>query len=487
MKIGIIQTAPLTADFSNNVRKIVQGYRDCMDHGFDLVVAPAHALCGAGVKDLADRTSFLEQTQTALEYLSKEINGAPLLLASYVPMPNFMAYEDEDEFEDDELMGAVPQQGLLVPYLVESHSVTELEEAATVEINGVNVYVDLNDMEVYIDDEDPDVIVHLPTRSWDSQAAAVNEERRQWEAKTNGVPVVCVQHVSTCEGIIYAGGSAVYSADGHTHTRLNFFEADNAVADLDAVPTARALPKPEELLNSALVKGIRDTVLNNKYEGACISLDNANSLLLSLLCVEALGAANVHGFTFSEPSPSIRSLGINIHTMSLQGTAQNLASGLEGVEAPILEERIKNAITISYADSHALMPMTSITRNELMMGNFVLYGDTSGYLAPLGNLYQMDVHTLCRLYQEKIANVFDTLSEPSAPEIDRIIHELADRNISAGSLIRDYMCPFDENSIRMVQRRIVSSAFRRTQTPMILHVDKEEERNDLPSHHRLND
>ena len=25
MKIGIIQTAPLTADFSNNVRKIVQG------------------------------------------------------------------------------------------------------------------------------------------------------------------------------------------------------------------------------------------------------------------------------------------------------------------------------------------------------------------------------------------------------------------------------------------------------------------------------
>lgn len=457
-----------------------------MNHGFDFVVAPAHALCGAGVKDLADRTSFLDQAHDALEYLAKEINGAPLLLASYVPMPNFMA-EDEEDYAEEEFLSAAPQQGLLVPFLIESHSVTELEEASTVEINGINVYVDLNESEVYIDDEDPDVIVHMPTRSWDTQSCANNEERRQWEAKTNGIPVVSVQHVSTNEGIIYAGGSAVYSADGRTHTRLMFFEANEAVADLSAVPTARALPKPEELLNSALVKGIRDTVLNNKYEGACISLDNANSLLLTLLCVEALGAANVHGFTFSETSPSIRSLGINIHSMSLDGTAQALTAGLEGVEAPILEERIKNAITISYADSHALMPMTSITRNELMMGKFVLYGDTSGYLAPLGNLYQMDVHTLCRLYQEKIANVFDTLSEPSSPEIDRIIHELADRNISAGALIRDYMCPFDENSIRMVQRRIVSSAFRRTQTPMILHVDKEEERNDLPSHHRLND
>ena len=85
MKIGIIQTTPLTADFSNNVRQIIQGYRDCINHGATLVVASAYALCGAGAKDLASRTSFLQQAETAIEYLSSELGEVPLITASYVP------------------------------------------------------------------------------------------------------------------------------------------------------------------------------------------------------------------------------------------------------------------------------------------------------------------------------------------------------------------------------------------------------------------
>ena len=45
-KIGIIQTDTLPGDFPNNLRAIVQGYRECLDHGAELVLAPAYALCG---------------------------------------------------------------------------------------------------------------------------------------------------------------------------------------------------------------------------------------------------------------------------------------------------------------------------------------------------------------------------------------------------------------------------------------------------------
>ena len=228
-------------------------------------------------------------------------------------------------------------------------------------------------------------------------------------------------------------------------------------------------------------------MLNNEYAGACISLDNKNALLMALLCSEALGASKVHGISFEEPSPSFKALGIHTHTIKLNDITGSISEALEGLDTAPLEQRIKNAITISYADKNGLMPMTAITRNELMMGEFVLYGDSAGYLAPLGNLYKMDIYMLSRYYQEKMADIFGTLNEPTSPETDRIIHELADRNISADSLLSDYMSPFKENDVRMVQRRIVSSAFKRTQTPMIIRVDREDERTDLPSHHRLND
>lgn len=485
MKIGIIQTTPLTADFSNNARQIIQGYRGCVDHGADLVIASAYALCGAGAKDLASRTSFLQQAETAIEYLSSELGEVPLIMASYVPMPALLTYEEEmgEEFGSD----VVSSQVILVPFLLERDDVTELEDASTIEIDGREIYIDLGDETVYLDDEQPDLIVHLATNSWHSKAAEEYEENKQWEAKTNGVPVVCVHNVGTTDGVMYAGGSAIYTPNSKTHTRMPFFAADFKVANTAAKPTAKALPEPGELLNMALVRGIRDTVLNNKYEGACLSLDNQNSLLMALLCMEALGASKVHGISFEEPSPSFKALGIHIHTVKLGDIAKDISSAMEDLDSGMLEQRIKNAITISYADKHGLMPMTAITRNELMMGEFVLYGDSAGYLAPLGNLYKMDIYMLCQRYQEQMANIFGTLIEPTSPEIDRIIHELADRNISADSLLKDYMSPFKENDVRMVQRRIVSSAFRRTQTPMILRVDREDERTELPSHHRLND
>ena len=71
LKIGLIQNDPITADLSRNLRQIVQGYRECLEHGADIVVASAHALCGAGVKDLAKRISFLQQTEDAIETLGR--------------------------------------------------------------------------------------------------------------------------------------------------------------------------------------------------------------------------------------------------------------------------------------------------------------------------------------------------------------------------------------------------------------------------------
>lgn len=490
IKIGIIQNEPITADLSRNLRQIVQGYRECLDHGANLIIAPSHALCGAGLQDLADRTSFLQQTESALEVLAQELGSTPLILAAYAPMPGFLmpGNTDGDDIADEpEWWYDNPTNGILVPYILEHDTVTELENADIVDINGLQVYVDVNEEEVVIDDMEPDIIVHLPSTSWHAKAAEGDEERHSWEANVNGVPVVTVHPVATADGSLYGGGSAIYCPGGRTLARLPFFEAAARVINLSAKPTAKALPMDEEVISLALERGIRDSVYQNGYIGVCIPMDEPHSNLLATLCAEALGASNVHGISFKGNTTGAEVLKIKIKTLNEINLSADLLNELGGTVSDILSSRISNTILTTYADRFGLMPLCAITRHDLMMNNFVLFGNAGGYLAPLGNLYEIDAYLLSKYFSEKYDGLFGTLKTPERPEQDRIIHELADNNISAGALLHDHVCPFSEDDVRMVQRRIIASAQKRTQVPMVLHIDSEKERKNLPAHHRLND
>lgn len=491
IKLGIIQNAPLTADLNQNVRLIVQGYRACLERGADMVIASAYSLCGSGLLDLADRNSFLQQTETALEYLSQELGDTPLLLGAYAPMPGLFPVELEDD-EDDLFDATIPQlyiprHGIIVPFLLENNSVTELENADVVDINGLSVYVDVDNETVVIDDLQPDIIVHLPTDAWHAKAAQTDETERRWEADTNGVPVVCVRHVGTSNGELYGGGSGIYLPGNRTHTRFPFFEAESRSVSLSAAGDAKALPADDELLTQAIIRGIRDTAHNNGYYGVCVPLDEPESALLAALSVEAMGKNHVHGVTFCGNTHIADTLRFHVTSLQLSTLPEELAKAANITKTDILNARLQNTLLSTYADQNELMPLSAVTRHDLMMNNFVLYGNAGGYLAPLGNMYCMDTYLLSKYFSEKYASLFGTLKEPSHPEQDRIIHELADKNIAANQLLSDYVCPFSENDVRQVQRRIIASAQKRTQTPTVLYVDEEKLRKNYPHNHRLND
>ena len=99
----------------------------------------------------------------------------------------------------------------------------------------------------------------------------------------------------------------------------------------------------------------------------------------------------------------------------------------------------------------------------------------------------MDVYLLSKRFAEQHADLFGTLAEPAHPEQDRIIHELADRNVSAGELLSRHELLFRENDVRLLQRRLIASELKRTQLPLVLHVDAPEEQLRFPVTHRMND
>ena len=458
-KIGLIQTAPLPGDFSNNLRAIVQGYRECLDHGAEVVIAPAAALCGLEPRDLVTRRSFISQTRAALEALSSELGDAPLLLAAYTQTISddelYVGIVGEDD-DDSDPWTDKDRSVILTPYLLEKDSVTELENNSTVSIRGAQFYTDTSDEELLPNDAF-DFMVRLPVTPWYAGSAQDDEETRKWEASMAGAHVICCRAVGSVGGNIYGGGSAIYSAEGKTLMRLPFFESAARVIDITRGAHALNLPEAEELLTLALERGIRDNVRNNCFSGVCIPLDHPHSALLGVLCVEALGATNVCGISFDEKNTLAEKLGINCYTPRLDSLTEAATALLNGEESAALKERLRTAVAISHAESRGMMLCSPLGRREIMLGEFNLYGLCGGHLAPLGNLYDVDIYLLSERFREQYSNLFGSLTAPQTGTTNRIIHELADLNTPPSALLREEMSYlFKENDVRLIQRKLVA-------------------------------
>ncbi len=482
IKIGLIQNAPLTADFPNNLRSIVQGYRECLDHGATLVVAPATALCGPYPADLASRHSFLTQTQAALKSLSQELSSAPLLLGAYAPL---LPDDEWEQLLGDAQDGVESGESELVPYLLEHDSVTELADGECVDVDGLRLYVDICIGEVIPDDDSMDLLIHLSNECWHAASARNEAENRLWEARNNDRPVVSAQAVGTAEGRIYGGGSGIYLPNGSTLMRLPFFETANRVIALNASPKARALPRADELMQQALCRGIRDSVLNLGYMGVCLPLDHPNATLLAALCAEALGPNKVLGISFGgESAPATaKALGIRLQQVDAAPILEAAGTGPDSR----LATRLRAALLSTRAEEEELMLLCPLDKHRAILGEFTPYAESCGQLMPLGELYRVDLHLLSLLMSERHDGLFGTLSEPDHPEQDRIIHELADRNISATDLLTTRPGLFEENEVRRIQRRIIAAAPMRALLPTALRIDAPEDRHCYPVHHRLND
>lgn len=481
-KIGIIQNSPLVGDFSANVRSIVQGYRECIDHGAELVVAPAAALCGMEPEDLASRTSFIQQTQRALKTLSQELGTAPLLLGAYTPI----RLEDELEFlNDDEPTENI---SLLVPFLLEQGDVTELDDFAVVDINETRVFVAISSESV-TPEEDVDLIIKLGDSPWDTETPDKEDEDNTWDAKEAQAPLISIYPVGTAGVHVYGGGSSVYNAQGKAILQLPYFETSNRVVSLSSRLHAAACPGMGELLRLALERGIRDTVCNNGYSGVCLNLDTPNSALLAVLSVNALGSGNVSGITFGKNSDLAKKLGINYQEIDAEAVVQTALPLLFNEEdKQELSERMKASLLSTYAEKRGLMLLSTLSRTQIMLGNYTIYGESCGYLAPLGNLYEIDLYLLCHQLREKHSEIIPAMPIPAENGQDRIIHELVDNNIAAGQLLHpecNYL--FKENDVRLVQRKIIASALKRSQLPLILRVDSLQQQKKYPISHRMND
>lgn len=347
--------------------------------------------------------------------------------------------------------------------------------------------------------------------------AEENRERLLAEAKALGKPVVWVNQVGAQTGTIYFGGSCVAAPSGEL-TALPLFEETTVVVDTEAaepVPGARWGDRPEQL-RRALVLGIRDYFAKTGCRDACVAMSGGiDSALVLALAVEALGPEHVktvmlpseysteHSVADSEEM--IRRVGIPQGQSWLVPIAQTFGAALEALQPVLLgaddpaaralaeenmQARIRCMMTMALSNSHKVLMLNTSNKSEAAVGYGTLYGDTSGALSVIGDLYKEDVYALSHhinaaaraagraepipehiLTKAPSAELRpgqkDSDSLPDYPVLDAILVRLVEGGKSSAEVIAE---GYDAATVERVCRLLLSGDFKRFQLPPALRV-----------------
>lgn len=235
-------------------------------------------------------------------------------------------------------------------------------------------------------------------------------------ASTAKIPIVFVNLVGGNDGIIFDGASIVADCKGKIILQAPPFEEFYGTVDLDCgVADERCLPGDDmETVRSALVLGLRDYALKNRFTKAVIGLSGGiDSAVVAALACEALGAENVLSVMMPSPyssSASIadstelgRRLGMKVIERPITNAFEVLLKELDlprsttaasSVATENLQSRLRGNILMTISNAEGRLLLSTGNKSELALGYCTLYGDTNGGLAVIGDVLKTEVYAL---------------------------------------------------------------------------------------------
>jgi len=455
MRIAIAQIDSTIGDFAGNSEKILTyTERAVREHTADLVLFPELALCGYPPMDLLDQDSFAESNLRALRQLQKRLppgiavgvgyvgrnassDGKSLINAFGVILDGALVFEQS--------------KTLLPTYDVfdEARYFESARERRVFEWRGERIGIAICE-DVWRDTETPGTryaadpvrdlldqgISLLCVPSASPYFAGKQELRRQLAEKISslgGVPIVYLNAVGANDSIVFDGRSFVLAGSPKAGPRIRAaaaaFREDLVCWDsTQAAEPALALPpgftatNELDTIEEALVLGIRGYMQKCGFKQAHLGLSGGiDSALVAYLAVRAIGAENVVCFGLPSRFSSAGSrddaraladnLGIRLIMLPIEAAFEaylgTLADVFEGRPFDLAEEnlqaRIRGTLLMAYANKFGSLLLTTGNKSELAMGYCTLYGDMAGALAPIGDLFKVEVFALCRRINEHAA------------------------------------------------------------------------------------
>ncbi len=535
MNIALAQLNYFIGDFEGNLVKIMESIARAGNQGADLIIFSELSICGYPPLDLLEREDFIASSYQYIEKIAESIDpeigvvvGGPelnkqaegKLLFNTVfflqegkvqttfrktLLPTYDIFDENRYFEPNREFKLLEFKGKRLAITIcedlwdEQSFESEFSRNRLYTTNPLDELSRLN----------PDVIINLAASPFAHRSMDLKQSIFTGKAARYGLPVLYCNQVGAQTELIFEGGSLAINKSGDVVKRLAYFQEDFELFNLEELASERPLPAkgkiPDriEMMADGLVCGIRDYFGKLKFKNATLGLSGGiDSAVTLVMAAKALGPENIHVLLLPSQYSSSHSiddsvelaqnLGVKFDILPIETVFNQFRSTLQPLFGKISEDiteeniqaRIRAALLMALSNKFGNILLNTSNKSETAVGYGTLYGDMSGGLSVLGDVYKTDVYLLAKHFNREgeviPENIItkppsaelrpdqkDTDSLPPYDELDRILEAYIEKQWPPKKIVA---LGFDIKLVDRIIGLVNQNEYKRYQTPPILRV-----------------
>jgi len=535
MKIALAQLNFIVGDFEGNLAKIKAAVSKSAASGAELAVFSELSICGYPPLDLLERKEFIHTCVHSIEKLATLVDpnigvlvggpefnpnkGGKLLFNSAFflhegrvkqvfrksLLPTYDIFDEYRYFEPNRDFNILEfkNRKLAITICEDLWDEQPFEnEFSRSRLYNTNPLEELSEF-------DPDVIINMAASPFSHRKMEVKQSIFTEKAKKYKLPLLYCNQVGAQTELIFEGGSMAINASGLVAAKLPLFCEDILVSDLDDLRASEPSPSLGEIpdrigcMANALICGIKDYFGKLGFHTATLGLSGGiDSAVTLALAAEALGPANLHVLLLPSQYSSDHSvndsvqmadyLGIKYNILPIESLFNEFREALqplfkdlpEDIAEENIQARIRGTLLMALSNKFGNILLNTSNKSETAVGYGTLYGDMSGGLSVLGDVYKTDVYLLA-LYLNKNREVIpaNIISKPPSAELkpdqkdsdslppydvlDQILEAYIERQLPVEKV---EALGFDSTLIRRIIKLVNMNEYKRYQTPPILRI-----------------
>jgi len=415
--VALAQINTSVGDINSNTNKIIATIQKAKEKGAELVVFPELTITGYPPKDLLYRNDFVDMNMQKFIEIVNSCRGISAIFG-FVNKNNGVLYNSVAVVKDQKILCIQNKMHLSnydKKYFAEGNmgDIIQLGNKRIGVVLCTKIIEEHSHIEQLVD-KGVDFIMAVSASPYALRIPQEREQAGTLIAKKFGIPVLFCNSVGASDDLIFDGSSFLVDKKGLIAMRAKRFAEDILLFDAN-MPGKTFTPSTNQAgeVFDALTLGIRDYFAKTGFTKAVIGISGGlDSAVTAALAVRAIGAENVIGLHLPSKitskdsildakrlcsslkithkvikidpivQPTVRALGLKYEKNKIDLTEQNI------------QARARAQILLSYANKENALVLGTINKSALAVGYCSVYGDTVGALAPLGDLWKIQVQSL---------------------------------------------------------------------------------------------
>lgn len=535
MKIALAQLNYVIGDFEGNLAKIAGAVADAKTKDAELVVFSELSICGYPPLDLLEREEFIQTCDLYVRKLAGMVDpdmgllvGSPefnsdregkLLFNSVfflyqgeiqqvirkTLLPTYDIFDEYRYFEPNKEFNILhfKERKLAVTICEDLWDEQPFEnEFSRSRLYAVNPLEELYKL-------GPDVIINIAASPFSHRKMEIKQSIFTGKAARYNLPLLYCNQVGAHTELIFEGGSMAIHPSGVVASKLPFFQEEILICDLneltDTKPSLHEVTIPDrmEAMSNALICGIRDYFAKLGFKTATLGLSGGiDSAVTLALATKALGPENLHVLLLPSQYSSDHSVNDSVQMAENLGVKysilpieelfiqfrKTLHPLFEKVPEDITEEniqaRIRGTLLMALSNKFGNILLNTSNKSETAVGYGTLYGDMTGGLSVLGDVYKTDVYLMAEyLNRDKEVIPLNIITKPPSAELrpdqkdsdslppydqlDQILEAYIEKQLPPERMRE---LGYEPAMVGRIIRMVNQNEYKRYQTPPILRV-----------------